>query len=152
MAPIAVSESGAPGAMPSKEGTLSAAQLETFRRDGYLVLPGFFDAAPILARARNLITRFDPKDHPLTKFTTGEGGEDGGDAAGPAAKTKEHVGNRYFLESGDKVRYFVEEDAVAPDGTLNRAPELCVNKCGHGECAPEGEGVVIRVGIRPDAS
>ncbi|TFY68787.1 hypothetical protein EVJ58_g793 [Rhodofomes roseus] len=51
-----------------------------------------------------------------TKFTTGE---------------DNHVGDDYFLNSGDKIRYFLEEDAVT-DGKLNRPKEKAVNKIGHG--------------------
>ncbi|KAG8828946.1 hypothetical protein FRC17_007291 [Serendipita sp. 399] len=57
-----------------------------------------------------------------TKFSTGEDDQD---------KTKKHVGDEYFLTSGDKIRYFLEEDAVGPDGRLNRPKESAVNKIGH---------------------
>ena len=43
-----------------------------------------------------------------------------------------HVGDDYFLNSGDKIRYFLEQDAVGPDGKLNREKHLSVNKIGHG--------------------
>jgi len=56
--------------------------------------------------------------HSRTKFTTGEDGK--------------HVGDDYFLSSGDKIRFFFEEDAVNPDGSLNRPKEEAVNKIGHG--------------------
>jgi phytanoyl-CoA hydroxylase len=120
MAPTATSLDTAPSkALP---GSLTPAQLARFRSDGYLILPDFFDPIPILAHSRSLIQNFDPSQHPLTKFTTGED-KTQGDA---------HVGDRYFLESGDKVRYFLEQDSIdASTGKLNRSPDLCVNKCGH---------------------
>lgn len=43
-----------------------------------------------------------------------------------------HVGDDYFLSSGDKIRYFLEQDAVGADGKLNREKHLAVNKIGHG--------------------
>ena len=45
--------------------------------------------------------------------------------------SRKHVGDEYFLTSGDKVRFFLEEDAIQ-DGKLNRPKELAVNKMGHG--------------------
>jgi phytanoyl-CoA hydroxylase len=61
---------------------------------------------------------------------------------------EDHVGDEYFLTSGDKIRYFLEPDAVGrfylvyhfcstqpfvvgKDG-LNRDKEKAVNKIGHG--------------------
>ncbi|PWN95964.1 phytanoyl-CoA dioxygenase, partial [Tilletiopsis washingtonensis] len=102
------------------DGALSAAQLAHFQRDGYLVLRSFFDAFAPLARAQQLVQAFQPAHHPLTRFATGD--EDEGEAR--------HVGDDYFLDSGDKVRWFLEEEAVA-QGQLTRAPELSVNKVGH---------------------
>ena len=55
--------------------------------------------------------------HTQTKFSTGE---------------KDHVGDDYFLTSGDKVRYFFEEDAVDQHGNLTREKHRAVNKIGHG--------------------
>ncbi|KAJ7262211.1 hypothetical protein B0H12DRAFT_1231255 [Mycena haematopus] len=73
------------------------------------------DVATLLGRSKTLLQEFSIEDHPLTKFTTSE---------------EEHVGDSYFLESGDKIRYFLEEDAVV-DGKLTRPKEFAVNKIGH---------------------
>ena len=54
-----------------------------------------------------------------TKFTTGD---------------DNHVGDEYFLTSGDKIRYFLEEDAVDANGKLTRDKSKAVNKIGHGKC------------------
>ncbi|PWN90918.1 phytanoyl-CoA dioxygenase [Acaromyces ingoldii] len=106
-------------------GALTPSQLEQFRKDGYLILHGFFDPAPILARARDVIQSFDPAAHPLTKFVTGSDDDS-------TKENEEHVGNAYFLESGDSIRFFLEEGAVDPKtGQLNRQPDLAVNKAGH---------------------
>jgi hypothetical protein len=82
---------------------LTPDQLSTFNRDGYLIIPGALPkekVAELLKETRDMLEGFSLEDHPMTKFTTGEeGGKDGG----------EHVGDRYFLESGDKVRFFFEE-------------------------------------------
>ena len=55
-----------------------------------------------------------------TKFTTGN---------------DNHVGDEYFLTSGDKIRYFLEEEAIDSNGKLTRAKDKAVNKIGHGTFA-----------------
>jgi phytanoyl-CoA hydroxylase len=56
----------------------------------------------------------------MTKFTTGHSDTD----------TDAHVGDDYFLTSGDKVRFFFEPDAII-DGTLSKPKHLAINKIGH---------------------
>lgn len=53
----------------------------------------------------------------MTKFSTGE--------------TEAHVGDAYFLESNDKVRFFFEENAFDSDGNLAKPKHLAINKIGH---------------------
>lgn len=43
------------------------------------------------------------------------------------------MGDDYFLSSGDKIRFFLEDDAFDADGKINRPKELAVNKMGHGK-------------------
>ena len=91
----------------------------------YLQIPGFLtvdETDALLIRSKQLLDEFNPDDHPLTKFTTSD---------------KNHVGDNYFLTSGDKIRYFLEEDAVDEKGKLTRAKQQCVNKIGHGEFVNE---------------
>ncbi|KAF5351648.1 hypothetical protein D9756_007736 [Leucocoprinus leucothites] len=98
---------------------LTQEQIDKFHTDGYLVITGFLSqeqADALLNRSKQLLDEFDIDSHPRTKFTTGD---------------DNHVGDDYFLSSGDKIRFFLEEDAVDPDGKLNRPKQKAVNKIGH---------------------
>lgn len=85
-------------------GGLTAAQLSSFNRDGYLIVPDALSPETVkslLDETHSLLTGFDLASHPMTKFSTG--GEDG----------ENHVGDDYFLTSGDKVRFFFEEGELS---------------------------------------
>jgi phytanoyl-CoA hydroxylase len=83
---------------PTVSYSLTKEQLATFDRDGYLIVPDALDSqtvSSLLKETHSLLDNFSLDDHPMTKFSTGEGSE--------------HVGDDYFLDSGDKVRFFFEE-------------------------------------------
>lgn len=99
---------------------LTTEQLAGFHRDGYLIIPSALrpsTVAALLAETHALLAGFSLADHPLTRFSTGE--------------KSAHVGDDYFLSSGDKVRFFLEEDAFDAHGRLVRDKERAVNKIGH---------------------
>src|ERR1043165_2985619 len=88
-----------------------------YERDGFLVLPGFVEPAAcdaLLARAGELVRAFSPDT--ISIFTTHE----------QTRRTDD-----YFLESGDKIRFFFEEDAFTADGVLRRLVDQAINKIGH---------------------
>ncbi|GAA5956740.1 hypothetical protein JCM10213_004629 [Rhodosporidiobolus nylandii] len=91
-----------------------------FEADGYLVLKEFFSqeqANRLLKRSKQLLREFDLESHPGTVFT--------------GSADKKHIGDDYFLTSGDKIRFFLEPAATGEDGKLNRPKEEAVNKIGH---------------------
>ena len=97
---------------------LTDRQRGAFAREGYLVLPGFKDAAEIAAvraRAAAIVAAFDPSESRTIFSTTDQA---------------KHT-NDYFLGSGDKIRCFFEEEAFDAGGTLRQPKALSINKIGH---------------------
>jgi len=97
---------------------LSANQIADYERDGFLVLENFVDEGAcerLRARAEELVQDFDPKGV-VSIFSTHE---------------QTRTSDNYFLESGDKIRFFFEENAFLPDGTLRQSKERSINKIGH---------------------
>jgi phytanoyl-CoA hydroxylase len=97
---------------------LSNQQLNDFRRDGYLVLEKFAshaDCDALVARAAELVAEFVPP-HQKSVFSTTE---------------QKQTSDAYFLESGDKIRFFFEPDAFDAEGTLRQDKMHSINKIGH---------------------
>jgi phytanoyl-CoA hydroxylase len=90
---------------------------ELLARDGFLVLPGFVPESTcdaLVARACALVDAFEPRT--VSIFTTHE---------------QTRTSDDYFLESGNDVRFFFEEEAFLPDGSLRQAKATSINKIGH---------------------
>ena len=96
----------------------SADHFAHFQRDGFLILSDFVPTntcEALRARAEQLVTDFDPAGV-ISIFTTHE---------------QSRKSDEYFLGSGDKIRFFFEEDAFLPDGSLKQSKERSINKIGH---------------------
>jgi phytanoyl-CoA hydroxylase len=97
---------------------LSQAQVDRYQHQGFLVLEDFVgpgECDRLRARAKELVRDFDPAGM-VSIFSTHE---------------QTRTSDDYFLESGDKIRFFFEEDAFNPDGSLRQAKEQSINKIGH---------------------
>ena len=93
-------------------------QLDQYDRDGFLILENFITDESCVAlrtRAEELVHDFDPKGL-VSIFST---------------KEQTRTSDDYFLESGDKISFFFEENAFNPDGTLKQSKERSINKIGH---------------------
>src|SRR5262245_48846592 len=98
--------------------TLTSAQVKSYSADGFLVIEGFVEdsAVEILrSQAEKLVRDFDASKL-VSIFSTHE---------------QSRVADEYFLTSGDKIRFFFEENAFNSDGTLKQAKERSINKIGH---------------------
>jgi phytanoyl-CoA hydroxylase len=97
---------------------LSPEQISQYSHDGFLVINEFIDGAlcdRLRARAEQLVHEFDPNGI-VSIFSTHE---------------QSRLSDEYFLESGGEIRFFFEEHAFLPDGTLKESKERSINKIGH---------------------
>ncbi|MGH6918510.1 MAG: phytanoyl-CoA dioxygenase family protein [Geminicoccaceae bacterium] len=89
-----------------------------FERDGYLVLPNFVPAEQcdaLRARMTEMLDAFAPAEV-ATIFSTRE---------------LSHAQDHYFLGSGDRIRFFFEEEAFDREGRLRQSKARSINKVGH---------------------
>jgi len=102
---------------------LTEEQLQRFETDGYVILRGFLSPEEVAsletARAR-LVAEMNPAEHQVSVFSTLEDRQ-------VELRSKDD----YFLESGDKVRFFWEEGVFDAAGELTVPRELAINKVGH---------------------
>ena len=101
-----------------RDTPISAQQVSAYHDTGYLILESFAeerDCDLLRTRAGEMVKKFDPAEV-VSIFSTHE---------------QNRLTDEYFLTSGDKIRFFFEENAFNPDGTLKYEKEKSINKIGH---------------------
>lgn len=99
-------------------GELTAAMLDDYRATGVLILEDFVAVEycrRLRERTLQLVEAFDESEvrHVFS------------------AMEQTQLEDKYFEESGDKIRFFFEHDAFDENGDLKQAKEHCLNKIGH---------------------
>lgn len=100
------------------EHVLSPTETKQFNDQGYFVIPNFISSDVcnlLMDRTRKLIDDFNPGEI-KTIFST---------------KDQRHAKQLYFLESGDKIRFFFEDGAFDAQGGLKYDKFHSINKIGH---------------------
>src|SRR5215203_4012637 len=98
--------------------SISEQQVAHYQEHGFLVLEGFADEGEcddLRSRAEELVQQFNPLEV-VSIFSTHE---------------QNRLTDEYFLTSGDKIRFFFEENAFNSAGTLKYEKEKSINKIGH---------------------
>ena len=110
------------GALPSYDappgGQLSPAMLSAYAETGVIVLKNFVTLAAcrtLQQRVAELVREFDPGKVRSVFSTT----------------SQTQLTDRYFIESGDKIRFFLEANAYDESGKLRQSKENSLNKMGH---------------------
>jgi phytanoyl-CoA hydroxylase len=99
-------------------GELTDEMIAAFDESGVIILERFVpekECQTLKTRAMELVEAFDPGEV-QSVFSTTE---------------QTQLDDRYFIESGDKIRFFLEKDAFDQSGVLRQSKENSLNKMGH---------------------
>jgi phytanoyl-CoA hydroxylase len=100
------------------DGRLTAAMLADFRAQGVLILEDFVPRERCQELRRHTLELIDAFDSADARHVF-------------SAMQQTQLGDSYFEESGDKIRFFFENDAFDERGGLIQAKENSLNKIGH---------------------
>ncbi|PPR47426.1 MAG: hypothetical protein CFH19_00465 [Alphaproteobacteria bacterium MarineAlpha5_Bin9] len=92
--------------------------LRSWENDGFLIINNFYsdlECETLKNQANYLVKNFDYQNH-QSVFNTNK---------------QNKVKDDYFLESGDKIRFFFEENSFKENGELTNDIEFLINKIGH---------------------
>ena len=93
--------------------------LSFWNEEGFLVIEQFYNSSEcdnLRNRSKELINDFKEHSGARSIFDT---------------NNQKHAEDDYFLESGDKIRFFFEENSFDKNGNLNNSIDLVINKIGH---------------------
>ena len=99
---------------------LTPQQIKDFHQNGILVVEKFLTEKQVMTLRKEivkLVDEMDPEEHKGV-FTTEN-------------QNKAQANDTYFLNSGDKIRFFFETDAFDEHGKLKFNKQDCLNKIGH---------------------
>ncbi len=113
-----MSDNALPSFAAPSDGQLTDEMLAAFHDAGVLILREFVTTEACQAlqsRALELVDEFNPEEVHSVFSTTNQ----------------TQLGDTYFIESGDKIRFFLEEDAFDESGHLRQSKQDSLNKMGH---------------------
>lgn len=101
-----------------QDGRLSRDMLDAFEQDGVIILRDFAPVAECERLRQHILELVDAFDEASVRSVF-------------SAIKQTQLNDRYFHESGDKIRYFFEDGAFDEDGKLIQSKEHSLNKMGH---------------------